>query len=72
MDVERRIADRYYWWSGKDLLENGFLGMIMSEGANNVRVEFHPQTRNLIVKDAETGEVCGTYNESHTCPPDCE
>jgi hypothetical protein len=63
--------DHYYWWKGSDLLENGFLTMILKEGAENLRIDFHPQDGMLVIKDAATGEVCGTYNQSHTCPPDC-
>jgi hypothetical protein len=62
---------RMTWWDGKDLNENGFLEMLMAEGANNLRVEFHHQSSDLVLVDKRTGEVCGTYNQSHTCPPDC-
>lgn len=59
------------WWDGEDLLANGFLTMIVGEGAKNVRVEFHHRTKMLVVVDKETGEVCGSYNEAHECPIDC-
>jgi hypothetical protein len=62
---------RYYWWTGKDLMTNGFLPMILAEGADNLRVEFHPDSKELVIKNA-AGEVCGTYNETQTCPPRCD
>lgn len=62
---------RMTWWNGSDLMENGFLPMILEEGAANLRVEFRHDTDDLVLVDKRTGDVCGTYNHSHTCPPDC-
>ena len=47
--------------------------MVTKEGAENLRIEFHPQDegKELSLVDKRTGEPCGHYNASHTCPPDC-
>jgi hypothetical protein len=63
--------DKFVWWKGKDLMTNGFLPMLMSEGAENVIVKFHPKTKMLEVVEEESGESCGTYNDAHECPIDC-
>jgi hypothetical protein len=63
--------DRYWWWNGSDLLD--LFGMVTKEGAQNLRLEFHPKDDGAELKlvDRETGEPCGTYNFGHTCPPNC-
>jgi hypothetical protein len=63
--------DKYVWWSGEDLVANGFLPMIVSEGAKNVIVKYHIRTQMLEVVEKESGASCGSYNDAHECPIDC-
>lgn len=67
--------DKYVWWNVSELQEQGLFAMILSEGAKNLRLEFHRRHEDgenrLVLVSAESGEPCGSYNVSHTCPPDC-
>lgn len=63
--------DRFDWWDGKDLADNGFLDMLIRQGAHNVRIEYHLKDKLLKIVDNRSGEVCGTYDETQTCPPTC-
>lgn len=70
---------RYYWWNCDELLiGESLLNMIVDEGAANLVLRFYPRHPDydhrpmFELVDRQTGEVCGTYNVSHTCPPDCE
>lgn len=60
----------YVWWDLEDLMP--MLAMIMLVGAQNLRLEYHEgEEESLVLVDRETGEQCGSYDESHVCPPDC-
>lgn len=60
----------YVWWDLEDLTP--MLAMITLVGAENLRLEYHEgEEESLRLVDRETGEVCGAYNWSHVCPPDC-
>ena len=61
-----------YWWRNLDE-EDDFLAMIREEG-EHLRIEFHPHDRGKEwkLRDRRTGELCGEYNISHSCQPDCE
>lgn len=63
------MAKKLYWWNVSDLVNNGLVDMLNS--AEAARMEFDPKTALIVVKDRD-GNVCGTYNESHLCPPDCD
>ena len=61
---------RYWWWNCSDLLD--LFGMVTKEGADNLRLEHRPgRAKSLVLIDKRSGEPCGEYNVSHTCPPDC-
>lgn len=67
------MAKPYYWWNCTDLADEGLFDMIVREGADNLRLEHHPgEEKSLKLIDKRTGEPCGSYNVSHTCPPDCD
>ena len=72
-------APKYYWWHGCDL--RPFFAEVMAAGADNVRIEFHPDEGLLYVRpnpkreSAATGPVALSshgHNFVHTCPPDCD
>lgn len=71
MTPRRRLVDKKIWWDGADLMANGFLPMILSEGAKNVRVELDMKTKIMTVVDKATAEACGEYDDAHECPIDC-
>lgn len=61
---------QFTWWNCSDLMD--LFQMVTAEGANNLRLEYHAgEEESLKLVDAETGEECGSYNASHTCPPQC-
>lgn len=62
---------RYYHWKLADIPE--FAAMLAQAGSNNLVMRFWPHRDGpqLELVDAETGEVCGTYNFTMTCPPIC-
>lgn len=60
----------FVWWNCEDILD--LLCMVHAQGAVNLRLEYHEgEEESLRLVDRETGEVCGAYNWSHVCPPDC-
>ena len=67
----------YYWWHGRDLC--GFFNEVARLGAENVRVELHPEDGLLHVVPAAAEEGAArapgptrtTFNFVHTCPPEC-
>lgn len=61
--------DRFHWWNVDELED--LLAMIVREGAAHLILKFDPKTEMFQLIDKRTGDVCGTYNETHTCPPDC-
>lgn len=71
---------RHYWWDGVDLLHFHFNFQRYADmcGIENIRVEFHPEEEldgsKGVLKIVRTtdGQVMGSYNYAHTCPPDCE
>ena len=67
--------DKFIWWNCSDLQEQGLFAMLLSAGADHLRLEFHRKHEDgdnrLILVDRDSGEPCGSYNVSHTCPPDC-
>lgn len=68
----RKIRPKFYWAHGKDLRESGMAEMIAAEGWDALRFEFHPgRDKPWVLVSEETGEPCGEYNITHTCPPDC-
>lgn len=67
------MPKRFWWWDLEDLVDDGFFERITRVGAENLRLEFHPEREDsLCLIDTRTDEVCGSYNYSHSCPPDCE
>ena len=72
---EGEEAGRFVWWDLEDVEMQRMLATIQRVGAENLRLEFHPVhadgPRRLIVVDKRTGEPCGSYNVSQTCPPNC-
>lgn len=66
------MAQPYLWVDLADLAEEGFFDMIAEEGYENLRLEVHPgDDRPYKLVEIETGEACGDYDASHTCPPSC-
>lgn len=62
---------RYWWWNCSDLLD--MFAMVTKEGADNLRLEFHPNDEGEELKLVDQDrEPCGSYNFSHTCPPHCD
>lgn len=66
---------KYMWWDLKDIL--GFAEMIAREGSNNLRMKVHldgrKQPLELVSVGGEETKATGggSFNFSHTCPPDC-
>ena len=66
------MAKKYWWVNGRDLRKAGFFEMVTQAGADGMRLEFHPDdVEPFKWVDIETGEICGSYDFVHTCPPDC-
>ena len=64
------MRDKFWWWNCSDLLD--LFAMVTKEGADNLRLEFHPNREmSLVLVDRRTDEPCGEYNISHECPIDC-
>ena len=64
------MAKPYVWWHCSDLMD--LFAMVVKEGADHLRLEYHEgDTESLKLVSEETGEPCGSYNLSHTCPPNC-
>ncbi len=70
-DNDERDLPEYWWWNMGDDDMLAMLAMITKEGAKNLKLRFYPETELLELVD-EDGEPCGSYNQSHTCPPSCE
>lgn len=65
---------KFYWWNGTDLVR--FFAKVMRIGLANVRIEFHPDSGLLYVRNRNevaraNGEDDEGFNFVKTCPPDC-
>lgn len=72
--ADEGVGPRYHWWRREDLEAEGFSEMYASDAW--VRMEFHPHGTDTMDKPAirligPDGEVCGEYDATQTCPPDC-
>lgn len=70
----------HWWWEVADLADEG-LHIVYDDEVqaepDDLRLAFYPRHPDydgeprIILVDKRTGEPCGSYNVSHTCPPDC-
>ncbi len=77
--AERRdyVDEPYYWWYASDLEE--FFATAGKYGYDNIYITIREvEDKNgereayFNIYDKVTGVYLGGYNDSHTCPPDCE
>jgi hypothetical protein len=73
MDEEAK-GPPYLWWTRETLEAEGFRRMY--ESYEWARMEVHPHgtdtSREPVIRLVDAaGHVCGEYDVTHTCPPDC-
>jgi len=65
----------YDHWDGADLSD--YFALVAQHGAENVRIENHyygegeDRAVEIRVIDKATGELLGSFDMSHPCPPFC-
>lgn len=69
--MDEEIQERYLWWDLADMAD--YFAMVNKVGAENLREEIRRERGKImrVLIDKRTGEPCGEYNYSHTCPIDC-